>query len=84
MVPWRFFGSPDLLPGAWGKRAMIRGGSRMRRHPLFPLEAKTVYRRASTYPVERTMLTSGILDFALESRIRGYKKFDTPELAKVR
>jgi hypothetical protein len=36
------------------------------------------------YPVERTMLTSGMLDFLLESRFQGYKKLDTPQLAKVR
>jgi hypothetical protein len=36
------------------------------------------------YPVERTMLTSGILDAELESRFQGYKKLDTPYLANVR
>jgi hypothetical protein len=36
------------------------------------------------YPVERTMLSSGILDFALESRIQGHKKVDTAELSQVR
>jgi hypothetical protein len=35
------------------------------------------------YPVERTMLSSGILDFALESRIKGYKKLETHELSLV-
>lgn len=76
------------VDGQSGPLSTLMNLQNMRPHHHFGCLVKNIEQMFETgkppYPVERTLMTSAILDYALESRIQGYRKLETPQLAQVR
>jgi hypothetical protein len=56
-------------------------------YPHFAYQVKAIEQMIQTghpsYPVERTLLTTGVLDAAMTSIFLGHKRVDTPHLTKI-
>ena len=59
----------------------LEGGKPYRHFACLSKQIEKMFESGTpTYPVQRTLLVSGVLDFCMESRFQRYKKLDTPDL----